>query len=208
MNELTLIGLAKTALMEAPYSNPNFPPSPYYRFLRLLAVEIGKEINNEVNNGYKARLSVELGVCGGGGSLHMAMGSAKAIGIDITNDYPDNIKHIQQYHPNFEFIIGDSVDMASIIYNRFGAIDLLFIDTTHTYKQTMTEYNAYKPYLSDRAIICLDDLFRPEMGDAPIIKGIKQNCVWDKMPAPKKRFDFLHPSQAPTDGGFGVIWKE
>jgi len=184
MNELTLIRLSKIALMEAPYSNPAFPPSPYYRFLRLLAIEL------------KSRLSVELGVCGGGGSLHMAMGSIKTVGIDIANDYPENIKHIQQYHSNFEFIIGNSIDMAPIIHNRFGTIDLLFIDTTHTYKQTIAEYEAYKPYLSNKAIVCLDDLNRPGM-----------DLAWQEMPAPKKRFDFLHPSQAPTDGGFGVIWK-
>ncbi len=196
MNELTLMRLAKMASMEAPYSNPDFPPSRYYRFLRLLAIEIGKEIGNEYENGYRARLSVELGVCGGGGSLHMVMGSVKTVGIDIANDYPDNIKHIQKYHPNFEFIIGDSIDMAPIIHNRFGEIDLLFIDTTHTEKQTIAEYEAYKPYLSNKAIVCLDDLNRPGM-----------DLAWQKMPAPKKRFDFLHPSQAPTDGGFGVIWK-
>jgi len=184
MNELTLIRLAKIALMEAPYSNPAFPPSPYYRFLRLLAIEL------------KSRLSVELGVDGGGGILHMAMASVKAIGIDITNARPENIKHIQQHYSNFEFIIGDSIDMAPIIHNRFGTIDLLFIDTTHTYLQTMAEYRAYEPYLSSKAIVCLDDLNRPGMDQA-----------WAEMPAPKKRFDKLHPSQSPTDGGFGVMWK-
>ena len=50
-------------------------------------------------------------VCGGGASLHMAIGSVQVVGVDIVNDYPDNIKHIQEYHKNFEFIIGDSIDM-------------------------------------------------------------------------------------------------
>ncbi len=184
MNQLTLTRLAKIAMMEAPYSNPNFPPSPYYRFLKNVAIEID------------SRLSVELGVCGGGASLHMAIGSQKAVGVDIVNDYPDNIDHIKKYHPNFEFIIGDSIDTAPIIHNRFGRIDLLFIDTTHTHLQTVNEYAAYKPYLSNNAIICLDDLNRPGMDKA-----------WDEMPEPKMKLDYLHPSQAPTDGGFGVIWK-
>jgi hypothetical protein len=60
----------------------------------------------------------------------------------------------------------------------------------------LNEYKAYEPYLSDRAIVILDDLFRPGMDDA-----------WSVMPEPKVRFDFLHPSQSPTDGGFGVIWR-
>jgi hypothetical protein len=45
-------------------------------------------------------------------------------------------------------------------------------------------------------VVCLDDLFRDGMGK-----------VWAEMPENKVRLDFLHPSQSPTDGGFGVVWK-
>jgi predicted O-methyltransferase YrrM len=193
MNKETLIRIAKQAMltgqMIANYPDPTnekvtFPPSPYYRFLKLLAEHM------------QSRLSVELGVCGGGGSLHLAMASSIVIGVDMALEYEDNIRWIKREYPNFHFLHGDSVDNARNIGNAFGEIDLLFIDTTHTYEQTMAEYNAYKPFLSDRAVICLDDLFRGGM-----------DRVWAEMPENKVRLDFLHPSQSPTDGGFGVIWK-
>lgn len=187
MNKETLTRLAKLADLLAPYSDPIFPPSPYYRFLQVLAEELD------------SRLSVELGVCGGGGSFHLARRSKQAIGIDIADvrlEYPGHIEYIKKWYPNFEFIMGDSIQLAPIIYNRYGEIDLLFIDTTHTYEQTMAEYYAYLPYLSSKACVCFDDLFRDGM-----------DLAWDELPETKVRFDFLHPSQSPTDGGFGVVWK-
>lgn len=193
MNKQTLTRIAKQAAIASPmvdhYPEPGnekvtFPPSPYYRFLKLLA----REMNS--------RLSVELGVCGGGGSLHLAMSSFRVIGVDITLDYHDNIRWIRRNYDNFKFINSDSIQAAQHIYSNFGEIDILFIDTTHTYEQTMAEYYTYEPYLSNRAVVCLDDLFRPGMDQA-----------WSEMPETKVRFDFLHSSASPTDGGFGVVWK-
>lgn len=167
------------------YHDPRFPPSPYYRFFDRLAAFL------------HPRLSVELGVCGGGASLHLCKGwpGGIVVGIDLANDYPDNLFHIIDNYPNFRFIIGDSVEKAPAIYKDYGEIDILFIDTTHTYEQTMKEYRAYRPYLSHQAIVCLDDLNRPGMDQA-----------WNEMPGRKVRFDILHPGQ--TEGGFGVVYGE
>jgi predicted O-methyltransferase YrrM len=194
MNKEILTRIAKQAKligqMVANYPDPDnpkvtFPPSPYYRFLKLLAEKIN------------ARLSVELGVCGGGGSLHLAMGSVQAVGVDVTYaEYLDNVEWLALHYPNLQLYEDDSIRMAPVIYNRHGSIDILFIDTTHTYEQTMSEYFAYKGFLSDNHYVILDDLFRPGM-----------DLAWEEMPQPKVRFDFLHPSQSPTDGGFGVVWK-
>jgi predicted O-methyltransferase YrrM len=192
MNKETLTRIAQQAALAGPmvahYPEPGnpkttFPPSPYYRFLKLLADEMS------------SRLSVELGVCGGGGSLHLAMASAQVVGVDVTLEYPDNIRWIRRNYDNFNFLNADSVQSAPIIHSSFGEIDILFIDTTHTYEQTIAEYFAYERFLSDQAVICLDDLFRPGM-----------DLAWAEMPETKARFDFLHPSASPTDGGFGVIW--
>lgn len=194
MNKITLTRLAKQAVLMSQllpnYPDPDnekvtFPPSPYYRFLYLLAKEMD------------AMLSVELGVCGGGGSLHLAMGSRIVVGIDVTYDeYKDNMAWLKEHHNNLLFFKDDSVTVAPFIFEQFCVIDILFIDTTHTYNQTMAEYNAYAPFLSDQAVVVLDDLFRDGM-----------DRVWSEMPENKVRFDFLHPSASPTDGGFGVIWK-
>ena len=100
---------AKAPQMVANYPDPSnskvtFPPSPYYRFLRLLALDL------------KSRLSVELGVCGGGGSLHLAMASTVVVGVDVAFDYEDNITWITKHYPNFKFIRADSVDIAPVIF--------------------------------------------------------------------------------------------
>lgn len=192
MSKETLLILAKQAAlapqMVADYPDPldgevTFPPSPYYRFLNILATHI------------KSNLSVELGVCGGGGSLHLAMAGRTTVGVDIALDYQANIRWIKRNYPNFHFLHADSIKSAVDIFGNFGPIDILFIDTTHTYEQTMAEYNAYRPFLSSKAVVCLDDLYRQGMDRA-----------WDELPDTKLRLDFLHPQQSPTDGGFGVIW--
>ncbi len=185
MNKLdagTIARLGNEALIASPYPDPRFPPSPYYRFLKLLAQEM------------KAKLSVELGVCGGGGSLHLAMGSEKVIGVDFAWDHEKNIKYIEDNYPNFIFMLRDSINVAPVIFECYGLIDILFIDTTHTYQQTMAEYQAYKPFMSTNGVICLDDLFRPGMQEA-----------WEAMPEPKLRLDSLHRSEA-GEGGFGVVF--
>jgi predicted O-methyltransferase YrrM len=184
MNEKTLIELAEKAEKEHVYPNPQFPPSLYYRFLKVLASYM------------QPNLSVELGVCGGGGSLHLALGwpVGTVVGVDIADDHPSHIKTIQETCPNFHFWQGDSVHVAPEIHNRYGAVDILFIDTTHTYTQTLKEFEAYQPYLSGVAIVCLDDLFRQEMGN-----------IWEDLPGNKLRLDKLHDG-AECGGGFGVIW--
>ncbi len=178
----TIARLGNDALMASPYPDPRFPPSPYYRFLKLLAQEV------------KAKLSVELGVCGGGGSLHLAMGSKQVIGVDFAWDHAENINYIMEHYHNFHFLLGDSIELAEHIFITYGEVNILFIDTTHTYQQTMQEYLTYKPFMSMNGVVCLDDLFRPGMQEA-----------WDAMPEPKLRLDSLHQSEA-GEGGFGVVF--
>jgi predicted O-methyltransferase YrrM len=182
MNQDLIREYRDKALRMSPYPNPNFPPSLYYRFLKVLAQDL------------KPRLAVELGVAGGGGSLHMCLGcqSSKVVGIDIVKEVPDNIDYIGIRCPNFEFWLGDSVELAKAVHDEHGPVDLLFVDTTHTEDRTWREYFAWLPYLSDGAIVCLDDLLREEMG-----------TFWDDLEEPKLRLDELH---ATAEGGFGVKW--
>lgn len=185
MNEYTLRTLAQRALAERPYPNTMFPPSPYYRFLKHLAKEL------------QPNLSIELGVCGGGGSLHLCQGWAKGrvIGVDNAYDHPEHISYIKQNYANFTFWLGDSVEAAKEIGRDFGQVDILFIDTIHEYQRTIDEYEAWRPFLSDKAVVCFDDLFRPGMDKA-----------WDELPSPKVRMDELHDGSE-DGGGFGVVWK-
>ncbi len=185
MNEFTLRTIAQQALLDSIYPSPLFPPSPYYRFLKRLAEVL------------QPRLSIELGVCGGGGSLHLALGNpnGKVVGVDFAYDHPEQIQHIYKVCPNFTFWQGDSIEDAGKIVSDFGMPQIVFVDTTHTYEQTMAEFGVWRQYLDTNWIMCFDDLFRPGMEQA-----------WNELPEPKVRLDALHTG-AEQGGGFGVVWQ-
>jgi len=188
MDESFFKELEQRALNTAPFPDPRFPPSPYYRFLRLLAAEM------------RPRLSVELGVCGGGASFHLATGwrDGKVVGVEReagSKDQQDNWRFIERHCPNFELWRGDSVDSALPIFRRHGAADVLFIDTVHTCERTREEWDAWESFLAARCVVCLDDLFRPEMPP-----------FWDELAWSKVRLDVLHDG-AELGGGFGVAWR-
>ena len=182
MERQAIKNLVFAALAEAPYPDPRFPPSPYYRFLRQLAATM------------QPRLSVELGVCGGGGSFHLLLGwpLSPVVGIDKDVEYPLNMTFIRERYPNFDLRRGDSVELAPEIYGEYGQVDILFIDTIHTYERTLAEFNAWQPYLSRRAIVCLDDLNRVEMG-----------TIFEDLPGTKMRLNALHPG---AEMGFGILY--
>lgn len=189
MNEYTLRTLAQQALTDPIYPSPLFPPSPYYRFLKRLAEML------------QPRLSIELGVCGGGGSLHLALGNpnGRVVGVDFAYDHDEQIQHIYKVCPNFTFWLGDSVQDSGRIVTEYGKPQIVFVDTTHTYERTMMEFEAWYPYLVHNRVgdwvMCFDDLFRPGMEQA-----------WNELPEPKVRLDALHTG-AEQGGGFGVIWQ-
>lgn len=187
MDKTFFSSLASMAMGHSPYPDPRFPPSPYYRFLKLLTATL-----------YPA-LSVELGVCGGGGSFYLAQGwrSGRVVGIDNTVEYPDNIAFVQMIMSNFVFYQGDSVESAPNIYAAYGPVNILFIDTIHTFERTVQEFEAWRPYLARAAVVCFDDLNRAEMAG-----------FWEWLPKPKHRLDQLHGGEGSTEGGFGVWWQE
>ncbi len=184
MNKQLLTQWWAEALAAEPYPDPRFPPSPYYRFLKILTHNL------------EPRLSVELGVCGGGGSFHLAIGwpQGKVVGVDTQYDHPDNIGWMIKKCPNFEFWLNGSIEAAGAIYQEHGEVDILFLDSIHTFDHSTAELKAYRPYLSDRAIVLFDDLLRPDMVG-----------LWESLPGYKLRMDTLHDG-AESGGGFGAIW--
>ncbi len=144
-----------------------------------------------------AKVFVELGTCGGGASLTVASRNSgtKVVSIDL-DKYPQ-VAGIEELCSNFFFYKGDSIAMAEKLGPDLALIDLLFVDTTHTYEQTMGEYKAWLPYMRKGGVICFDDLYRPGM-----------NVVWDALPSPKTGIHDLkrmHVGGSPTDGGFGAV---
>jgi predicted O-methyltransferase YrrM len=183
LTEQKIIELANQAHKEKVHPNPIFPPSVYYRFMKLLAREV------------QPTKSVVLGVCGGGDCLHLLEGYPHMVyGIDIAWDHPVQILTILKYYSsNFVFLRMDSVE-ASLEFND-GEVDILFIDTIHTYDHTMLEYANWKRKMKPNGIILLDDLFRNGMLQA-----------WDEIPARAKiRRDDLHIGGGADDGGFGIV---
>ena len=187
MNAVELSELAKNAERMDVYPSVLFPPSLYYRFMRLLAARM------------RPAVAVELGLCGGGGSLHLALGNpnGKVIGVDIDNQYPENLDYVKELCPNFEFWQTDSLQ-ATVAYKaaELPQVGILFIDTVHTYDRTMIEFHTWRELLAPDAVVLLDDLFREGM-----------DAVWRELPGTKVRFDNLHQGGSPTDGGFGVIYN-
>lgn len=185
MKEATLRMLAAEAMKQPPFPDKRFPPSAYYRFLWQLAAY------------KKPWVSIELGVSGGGGSLHLAMGRPGhlVIGVDIARDHEENITYIEGTYPNFQFWCTDSIlaaDTYQQLIGRHRLVDILFVDTVHTLEQTMQEWYAWRDLLDPDACVCFDDLKRPGMDGA-----------WAQIPDPKVRLDFLHTG-AEHGGGFGV----
>ena len=173
--------LADEACAMEPFPMQFFPPSIYYRFFYKLTQAL------------QPALSVELGLCGGGGSYHLAAGwpHGQVIGVDVVNDYPDNLEYLDSHCANFNFWKMNSLAAAAIAKERGKVVDILFIDTVHTYPATLAEWGAWRGLLSDEGVVMFDDLTRP---------GMKE--FWDGLPEPKLRIDKLH------DGaGFGIVWK-
>ena len=179
-----LITLQSEAIRMLPCSGPQYPPSVYYRYLALIALK------------KPAKLFVELGTCGGGCSRTVAIKSPNTQVISIDVHKHDTVTQMEPQLPNFRFIKGDSIDLAKIVGPQCP-IDLLFIDTIHTYEHTMNEFNAWRPYMAPGGIICFDDLHRPGM-----------DKVWNDLSGTKTGFNDLarmHIGGSPTDGGFGAL---
>lgn len=188
MNVDILRQLAEKAKTMNVYPDVRFPPSLYYRFLRTLAEYI------------RPSMSVELGVAGGGGLLHLALGwpDGLAVGIEHGNQHLTNIACILNMCRNTRIIVGDSrYSFNACCFEEFEpkCVDILFIDTVHTYAHVTEELNVWLPYLKQEAVVCLDDLYRERMAQ-----------FWNELPYEKIRLDWLHVSSgSPTDGGFGAF---
>jgi len=134
------------------YSDPNFPPSLYYRFFEVVASVVEPEI------------SVELGTCGGGAALHLAKGwsAGRVTSFDITKE--PTVQIVESTFSNFRFVQEDVVAGASMF--EPGSVSILFIDTTHTYEQTVKEYTAWGSKIAHGGVIFFDDLGREGMWPA------------------------------------------
>lgn len=130
----------------------------YYPFLYLLSLFIKPSLVVELGTG---RTAIS--------AMHLALASpeAKVITIDTSSvDLPTG------YPNNLEVLRGHSVSLAEKISD---GIDILFIDTDHTYDTTTKELSLYVPKVKPGGVVLMDDIHL----------GQDMEKVWQVIPEPK-----------------------
>lgn len=182
--------------------NENGVEWPYYRFFYHLADML------------KPNLVVELGGYQGTAAAHFAAGcpDATVITIDHHTDPGDdineakmeevaleysNIKYIRRWtNPEVaarekgKHALGNVGDALPLITQKaqLQTIDILFIDSWHTYENAMLDWKYYEPFLSNPALVICDDI---EENNSSTISRMMR--FWREMPEPKFLNGNLHP---------------
>lgn len=106
-----------------------------------------------------AKKVIELGT-GGGWSTE-----AFLLGLEITNGHlwtidirpcEATIERLKNYGFDFTFWQGDSLNFIKT-WDK-GKVEIVYIDTSHTFEQTLKELNAYAPLVKDEGAILLHDI--------------------------------------------------
>lgn len=149
---------------------------PYYHLFYLLVKEMAAAVPEP------GRLTVvELGMDEGRGAASFAAGSPRAdvYGIDHTVRNPP-LYQVLEWFPNIQFLHQLSVPPPQ----NLPPINVLHIDTEHTYREAKAEFDAYSPLLAPGAVVLFDDLHK-------IDEGVQR--LFDEVPWPKLQDDRLHP---------------
>jgi predicted O-methyltransferase YrrM len=185
---------------------------PYYRFFYHLSRKL------------QPRVVVELGGYQGTAAAHFAAGwpGSTVITIDHHTDPGDEenqqkMKEVCFHYPTIVYMqgwtntktaarergkhgLGDAGSAYQDIIKQtlyFGRkIDILFVDSWHTYENVQLDWHAYKPLLSNPSLVIFDDIQEGEDKNSPI-SGMMR--FWNKLPEPKFLNDNLHPG---TQMGF------
>lgn len=153
--------------------------SPYYMLMHIVA-------------GQQNGLCVELGVEGGRGSNAMLQAVVEVIGVD--NNHKPEIDRIIP-HELFTFIHASSLPVPELIRTMIPRIAVLHIDTEHSFAQAREEFNAYRPYLKDGAVVLFDDTNAMEGEVRRFVESLPYEKFFD---------DRLHPSC----GYGGLIYRD
>lgn len=124
---------------------------PYYRFCQ------------ELVKTTKPGLVVELGIDEGDCSGHFASGNSKTtvLGVDVhkDNEYPSQrCRMMETQFPNFKYLRGWTWDRLEDV-KKFPPIDILYIDSWHSYDYFSKDWNDYAPLLNNYSIVLVDDLY-------------------------------------------------
>jgi len=109
---------------------------------------------------YNPKFVVELGTRYGLSALSFINESSKnnkIISVDWLKQKSFVDKKILKNFPNLKFVIGNCLDLNIFEQIPFN-IDILFMDTEHTYDQISKEFSVYENLLSDTALVIVDDI--------------------------------------------------
>ncbi len=168
----------------------------YYRFL----YKLGYRLSREMSGTSVKSILVELGCHYGAASLHFLRGGdglvfseTVAHGIDVV----ERIKPIVSRDIRFNFFKGrtDNPDFHKLFFDN--KIDVLLIDSDHSYKTTADEFRLWSPKVKPGGLILFDDIDAPEYADG---------CgkFFKELEGEKISLPHLHPE----NWGFGVFIKE
>lgn len=131
-----------------------------------------------------AKKVIELGTRGGVSTIGWLYGLEETDGhlwsVDI--DPPPPFKH-----DRWTFIQGDDLDPETLAQLPRGTVDIVFIDTSHVYEQTVAELNVYRWRVRRGGRIVLHDTELRHPIDAPIFppypvkRAVKEFCDEEKL---------------------------
>lgn len=163
-------------LKEMPYVTQS--GSSYYQFLW------------ELVKRYQPGKILEIGIDKAGSTFCLAVGNpyGNAFSMDIVPEVCQNARAIAVSHgvSNLTVLHEDSLKAKSALFEC--PLDLLMLDSWHSFDQVYREYVLYRPFVKNGGIILFDDIrYSKEMAVA-----------WDLIPDPKIDLSELHHS------GFGA----
>jgi len=116
------------------------------------------------------------------------------VGIDTVR-YP-HIDAILAAYEHVTFINAPSVPPPAYVPSE---INILHIDSLHSYAHAKGEFEAYKDLLADGAVVMFDDL---HAGTDTVLR------YFEELPYPKIQDDRLHPANVHNPCGYGVMVYE
>lgn len=155
----------------------------------------------------KAEIIVELG-CAGGGSLCMwsqiLRYTGLLIGISPNDNWQEQQTKVRQITDKRAFLIDglsedhDTMDrLKGLLDGR--KIDFLFIDTTHTYRQSEREFNLYESLVSPSGIIGFHDI--AQFG---LAEQLGECCTGDYWNHLKYGYDYVEKHDKVGGINFGI----
>lgn len=161
------------------------PAVLYYRFIY------------EIVRRERPAAMLETGTRLGHSAAQMAAGcpEGKVVTFDIDPKARDHV--LANGFPNIVSVIRDTTlpGLAEEVRSHFNSIDLLFLDSNHSYRVVSAEYRALVPLVRPGGLILFDD----------INLNLEMKRFWSEISKPKAEFWYLHTT---CGAGFGIQVKD